>query len=122
MDDEGLHTLSYPIRGHIGLDEVITQYLTVLDKKLVLKETASSGKTYSSIITFTTTIDGSIKPSTSLTRSDGDKLSANSTVMGQRDDVHEATIVLVPPSLSGTFEPDKTINVRILGSTSLLRE
>lgn len=122
MAEDGLHTLRYPIRGRIGLDEVITEYLTILRSKFALSEVASSGKTYMSIITFTTTIDGSIKPSATIARSSGDRYVGNALLSGQRQDVHEATIVLMPLKAQGPVEPDKTVNVRIVRSNSLLQE
>lgn len=122
MDGDGVHVLRYPIKGRIGLDEVIMQYLRIVDGKFALADTAMAGKTYSSIITFTTTIDGSIKPSASITRSSGDRFSGNGVLSGQRQDLHEATIVIVPPAKSTPVEPDKTVNVRIVRSNSLLQD
>lgn len=111
----------YPMRGRIGLDEVIDQYL-VLQKEVKLKASFDTAPTYRSVITFTTTIDGSIKPGITLTRAPGRRFSGGSTILGQRQDLHEATVVLEPPAEPKEGEREKTINVRILNNRSLLED
>lgn len=121
-DDGSGHVLRYPIRGRIGLGEVINQYMTVLKNKLTLSNETGAGLTYSGIVTFTTTVDGSIKPSAIITRSSGDKFTGSSTILGQRQDIHEVTIALVPPKSTQPADADKTINVRIISNDSLLQD
>ena len=120
LDPNGTrHVLRYPIRGRIGLDEVIDQYL-VLQKKAKLKATFDSGPTYRSVITFTTTIDGSLKPGVTITRVSGRKFTGGSTLMGKREDLHEVTVVIEPPPSAKEVAREQTVNVRIIENETLL--
>lgn len=126
-DAEGLYVDApdrvqrYPIRGRIGLDEVIEQYLNVQRKTKLSQLADPSGQTYKSVLTFTTTIDGSIKPSITITRASGRRFAGNSAMAAQRQDIHEVTIVLIPPP-TAQVEPEKTVNVRILNREALLED
>lgn len=112
----------YPISGRIGLDEVIDQYIVIQKRTKLSAAAEPSAQTYKSVITFTTTIEGSLKPSITVTRASGQKFSGSSTLMGQRQDIHEVTVVLVPPPSTKSPDADQVVNVRILNSETLIED
>jgi hypothetical protein len=86
----------YPITGEIGLDEVISDYLIVAGRK-GRKFSTTDGKSYFNAITFTTTVNGGLNPSISLTKRMGQLVDADVDLAVIRKDVHKVTIYLKPP-------------------------
>lgn len=120
-EDGRRFVLRYPIKGKIGIDEVVAQYRELLKNGLALNNTVASGHTYSNIITFTTIIDGSIKPSALIKRPSNDQFKGDGLLQVQREDVHEVTVALVPPKNENLEETDKIYNVRLVHDDSIIQ-
>ena len=82
--------------GNIGLGSVISDYLHV-EKSGKFK---SGGESYTDKIQFTTTINGSLKPSIDIARKGGEAIKASADLTGIRKDQHALTIYLSPSESS----------------------
>lgn len=92
--------LRYPITGEIGLNEVISDYMTVATRKG--QRFQSANDSYRDKITFTTAINGSLNPGINLSKRMGQLIQASIDLNADRTDVHELTIFLTPPGALAT--------------------
>ena len=100
----------YPIKGRIGLDEVVEQYVLISEDK---HSNLASGKKdiYTDTIRFTTEISGSVSPSFSIAPALGRTISADLDLAVDRKDVHEVVVSLVPYKVD---TPKKPTEVKIV--------
>jgi hypothetical protein len=115
-----IRAVHYPIRGKIGVREVIAQYFAILDRAKQDGEEANGRngdgshaeegedaakakrvfartEAYVDTISFTTTLTGSLTPSVTLTPASGERLTASLGGSASREDVHTVTISLSAP-------------------------
>lgn len=95
--DEHRFPRMYPITGEIGLAEVLGDYLRVSDLKGQKFHLGGASDSYRDKITFTTAINGSIKPGINLSKRIGQLIDVSADLTADRMDVHEVTIFLTPP-------------------------
>ncbi len=95
-DTRDLRTFHYPIKGSIGVDEVIAQYLQLYDspKGKFAKDPAAA---YTDSITFTTTLTGSVNPQITITPTPLTQVTLGVTGGPTRKDTHYVIISLSPP-------------------------
>ena len=98
-DTRGLRTFHFPIKGSIGVEEVITQYLRLYDspKGKFAKDAAAA---YTDSITFTTTLTGSVNPQITITPTPLTQVVLGVTGGPTRKDLHNVIISLSPPVAS----------------------
>ncbi|MEL7544456.1 MAG: hypothetical protein AAGJ70_11855, partial [Pseudomonadota bacterium] len=100
--NSGLRAAHYPITGEIGVGELVTQYLKLLDKDISIQKHPTAGRKMTETITFTTTLNGNVKPSLKLTTVNNVSITANGAGGATREDIHEVAIEIAPkPSPSG---------------------
>jgi hypothetical protein len=97
-------TKKYPIQGSIGLDEVFNSYIDIGKNG----KFDTGGESYTDTIRFTTSINGSIKPSVTLAKA-GRTITAEADLTATRKDVHELKVFLTPPSSSKALPAQKVI-------------
>ena len=107
-DKRGIRTISYPIRGSIGLAEVLGQYFAVInrvrykksddngddDQEKKIKVFAKGGESYTDTIIFTTTINGSVNPSVSISPTSRELFSGSLNFGASRKDYHSVIVGL----------------------------
>jgi hypothetical protein len=108
-DARGLRAVHYPITGSIGVAEVIEQYLKVQ----ALKEgKLDKGQSYTDQISFTTTVNGAINPSFTISPTPLTQVAGSFSASATRKDVHVVFISLAPPSADAPGE--QITNVRLI--------
>jgi hypothetical protein len=128
-----IRSLQYPIKGKIGVEEVIAQYLRLLDRARTDQEGEHSeevgGKfktifantdAYTDTLQFTTTLSGSISPSIVLNPTLREQFNGSFGVSGSREDVHIVSISL-KETTSGESDKDtdKITRVQIVPDDGL---
>jgi hypothetical protein len=111
---ETAHALRYPIRGNIGLFEVLDQYVKLSNQKDGKLAKASP---YSDQITFTTTLDGGVSSDVVIAPTPREQLTASLDLGGTRKDLHSVTISLAQPA--PTESGDKITRVRLVSEDQL---
>lgn len=114
-DAEFEKSLRYPIKGHIGLDETIEQYMVLREAKKL----NTDKETYTDNLKFTTEIAGDANASVTLNPSRARVISAGLTTAASRKDIHDVTIQLTnypaaDPAPLPEFVPAQLIEVRLL--------
>ncbi|MEO0618540.1 MAG: hypothetical protein AAFZ01_04605 [Pseudomonadota bacterium] len=113
--NSGLRAAHYPITGEIGVGELVSQYLKLLDKDISIQEHPTAGRKMTETITFTTTLNGNVKPSLKLTTVNNVSITANGGGGATREDIHEVAIEIAPkPSPSGA-SPNKAEQLVVTG-------
>jgi hypothetical protein len=97
VPEERHFPLRYPITGDIGLNEVISDYMTVSRMVKGRQKFQTSGDSYRDKITFTTTINAGLTPGVNLNRRMGQLIEARADLAVNRTDIHELTMFLTPP-------------------------
>jgi hypothetical protein len=112
----------YPITGTIGLDEVFTQYLSVVKADAGFGKFDAGGKSFSDRITFTTEFGGSLKPSMAR-KVNTRTLNTNLDLAASRKDVHELTMFIRPVDGGGkaTVTTVQEIVIRRMPSPRIVR-
>jgi hypothetical protein len=95
----------YPMQGNIGLAEVLQEYMRVRDEGKL----KSTGEVYSDKIQFTTTVNAVLSPSVSLTRSFGQRITADASLVASRKDIHELTLSIAPKGVADTAGAQKVV-------------
>jgi hypothetical protein len=127
--ETGVRATHYPVRGNIGVHEVLEQYFKILDRAKADQDAVNGGRTeedddesngngggkarkifaktdsYVDTLTFTTTLTGSINPSVTLNPTPKDQFAASLGWSGTREDQHTVTISL--SSADGDDDEDK---------------
>jgi len=105
----GLRAVHYPIKGTIGIAEVIDQYLKILAFKEGKFDKVAA---YTDQISFTTTLTGSVNPSFTIAPTPLTQVAGSFSAGGTRKDLHVVFISLASPSPDGTVE--QITNVRLI--------
>jgi hypothetical protein len=97
-----------PIRGAIGIAEVLDQYFSLKDFS------AGELADFAEQLEFKVVLDAGTKGSVSLTRANGEKIAANSSATGTRTDFHKVTVTIVknPKALTAAEAEAKRIKDR----------
>ena len=92
--------IMYPISGHLHTGKIVAQYLDLRDDGLDFQE---RDKVHSRAIVFTTTLNGSVKPSFSIApvTKGFNTISGNLDLTADRMDQHQVTVRLRPQSKIG---------------------
>ena len=116
VEDESKPKIThYPIvSGNIGLKEVFEQYLMLTNRK---KVNLGKSDSYTDTITFTTTLDGSLGPTLTLTPATGKIFTSGLTIGGIRKDVHQLIVAIAP---AGKASSEEITNVRIIKEDNLV--
>jgi hypothetical protein len=121
-----LRALHYPIKGRIGMDEVIEQYFRLLDRARrdqendgvkKFKTIFSDAKAYTDTITFTTTLAGAASPEIVLNPTLRETFNGSLPFSASREDLHEVSISL--KSTGGAKEKEKVTKVQIVSEDGL---
>jgi hypothetical protein len=92
-NSERIFVQRYPIRGKIGVHEVIEQYIRLLAAGTFKK---GGGEAYTDQIVFTTTLDGSVSPSFTINPTTAEQITGSFGLAGSRKDLHSVIISLAP--------------------------
>lgn len=108
-------SLRYPIKGHVGLDETIEQYMVLRDAKKL----NTDKETYTDNLKFTTEIAADAGASVTLNPSRARVISAGLATAASRKDIHDVTIQLTnypeaDPAPLPEFVPAQLVEVRLL--------
>jgi hypothetical protein len=90
----------YPIRGNIGMGELLDQFLRINNSvRLVKREKESKDKKiFTDKLQFTTTLKGGVRPSLVLSPSTGHTVRFNGDFNADRKDLHEVIVDIQPGS------------------------
>lgn len=131
-----LRAMRYPIKGKIGLEEVITQYFAILNRgkngqdnaqesddeedREKAKKVFAKTDAYTDTIIFTTTLTASVTPSVILNPTAQELLNGSLAISGTRKDTHSVTVSLsAPDSDDGDRDQDKITRVQIIRDDDL---
>ena len=95
-DERGIRALHYPIRGNIGMAEVIDQYLKVFEQPK--SKFAKDPLAYTDTLVFTTTLTATLNPSIILTPTPVTQVIAGLSDTPTRRDTHTVIVSLLPPT------------------------
>jgi hypothetical protein len=116
-----LRSLHYPIRGEIGIGEVMDQYFLLQDRAREDQENDGlkkfkplfvDAKGYTDTITFTTILSGSVSPSIVLNPTLRETFNGSLGFSGSREDLHEVSLSL--QTTGGAKVSDKITKVQII--------
>ena len=97
----------YPVTGHIGVDELVDQYLMLSE----VDQTKSGKEVFKDTLTFTTTVNGGISPSVKLTRVSPSSVAINGNLSVKRTDIHEVTVEFSLPEKKGVTTPPPGLKI-----------
>ncbi len=93
-DPEDFHARPYPITGNVGIDEFVSQYFEIVRSTRLV--TASEGDTFTDTLTFTTKVNGGLKPSLELKPMHPSLVTASMDLKAEREDVHKVSLQIKP--------------------------
>ncbi|MGI9410118.1 MAG: hypothetical protein ACR2OV_08590 [Hyphomicrobiaceae bacterium] len=89
----------YPIAGKIGIDELVLQYLLIAeDSRIASPNVNATTAEFRDELTFTTTINGGVKPTVALQTSHGVEINGEGNVNADRRDLHKVIVQILPGS------------------------
>jgi hypothetical protein len=138
-DDQGIRARHYPVRGKIGVYEVIAQYFALLDRaksdqkaespksdnnsdddeQAKVRKIFAKTDSYTDTIIFDTTITGSVTPSIILRPTKDQLVTGSLGITGTRKDTHTVTISLSAPTGGGDDDSNKITRVQLIKDDAL---
>jgi hypothetical protein len=129
-----IRSLYYPITGSIGVSEVINEYLMILEQSITdqeiddgkkaieikkLKQIYDKTNGYADIISFTTTVNGSLTPSITLAPTVRETFSLSGILKGTRIDLHSVGLGLSPLEIEADKTKEQIQKVLIVPNSAL---